>query len=258
MDSPRKVVFFLPVFSGRPVSTLMNLLLLTPDDFVSEDQVRLTGRRFKHIRHVHRATIGDRLRVGVANGLMGEGIITDANANFLTMQVTLTEIPPPALPLTVLLALPRPKMLKRSLQHLTSLGVKTIVLINSYRVEKSFWQSPWLRPEVIEAQCILGLEQARDTVMPTVLLEKRFKPFVEDRLPAMASNKTALVAHPAGANLCPRRLNTSAVIAIGPEGGFIPYEVKKLEEAGFQAIHLGTRILRVETVVTALVSKLYD
>ncbi len=236
----------------------MNLLLLNSDDFVSEHQVRLTGRRFQHIRDVHRATVGDRLRVGVMDGLMGEGIITDADDDFLAMQITLTEVPPPALPLTVLLALPRPKMLKRSLQQLASLGVKTIVLMNSYRVEKSFWQSPWLRSEVIEEQCMLGLEQARDTVMPTVLLEKRFKPFVEDRLPAMVVNKTALVAHPAGTTPCPHHLNIPAVIAIGPEGGFIPYEVEKLEEVGFQAIHLGSRILRVETVVTALVSKLYD
>ena len=174
------------------------------------------------------------------------------------LEVELDTPPPAALPLTVLLALPRPKMLKRSLQHLTALGVKKIILMNSYRVAKSFWQSPWLSPEKVREQLILGLEQARDTVMPEVILEKRFKPFVEDRLPVLVEGKLGLVAHPVGGESCPHQISRPAVLAIGPEGGFIEYEVDKLEQAGFQRIHLGSRILRVETAVTAIVSKLYD
>ena len=130
--------------------------------------------------------------------------------------------------------------------------------MNSYRVEKSFWQSPWLSDEKIHEQLILGLEQCRDTLLPEVIQEKRFKPFVEDHLPAMMEGKKGLVAHPVGGNRCPHQVNDAVVLAIGPEGGFIPYEVEKLEEAGFERVHLGSRILRVETAVTAIVSKLYD
>ena len=61
-----------------------------------------------------------------------------------------------------------------------------------------------------------------------------------------------------GGERCPHLIDDACVLAIGPEGGFIPYEVEKLEEAGFDRIHLGSRILRVETAVTAIVSKLYD
>ena len=236
----------------------MNLLLLTPDDFFDDDHVRLNCRRFRHIQEVHQAKEGDTLRVGLINEQMGTGLITKVNDVLIELKVQLADAPPAKLPLTVLLALPRPKMLKRSLQHLTTLGVERIVLMNSYRVEKSFWQSPWLNEEKIHEQLLLGLEQARDTVLPEIMLEKRFKPFVEDRLPAMVAGKRAMVAHPGSGDVCPRSLAEASVLAIGPEGGFIPYEVEKLQAAGFQVINMGSRILRVETAVTALVSKLYD
>ncbi|PJE78561.1 Ribosomal RNA small subunit methyltransferase E [invertebrate metagenome] len=236
----------------------MNLMLLFPEDFVGENLVQITGRRCRHMLEVQKVLEGDALRVGLENGAVGEGRIISLNCDAIRMSVALTEQPPVPLPLTVLLALPRPKMLKRSLQHLTALGIKKIILVNTYRVEKSFWQSPWLSASSIQEQLILGLEQCRDTIMPEVVLEKRFKPFVEDRLPELMNGKRALVAHPSGKNACPRGINEAAVLAIGPEGGFIPYEVDKLVEVGFEPIHLGPRILRVETAVTALVSKLYD
>lgn len=236
----------------------MNLILLEPQDFFNDQLVTLTGRRLKHILEVHQASVGDELRVGRINGKVGTGVILELTPEAMKLSVTLTEEPPEPLPLTILLALPRPKMLKRSLQHLTALGAKTIVLMNSYRVEKSFWQSPWLSEEKIHEQLVLGLEQARDTILPEVILEKRFKPFVEDRLPATAEGKRGLVAHPVGGSRCPHQIDGACVLAIGPEGGFIPYEVEKLEGAGFERVHLGSRILRVETAVTAIVSKLYD
>ena len=236
----------------------MNLLLLERHHFVDEHLVELDVRQLRHVLGVHQANCGDELRVGLVNANLGRGVITHLSREKARLEVHFDTPPPPPLPLTVLLALPRPKMLKRSLQHLSALGVKTIILLNSYRVEKSFWQSPWLSREKIREQLLLGLEQARDTVMPEVMLEQRFKPFVEDRLPALMTGRRGLVAHPVGGVRCPHQLSEPAVLAIGPEGGFIQYEVDKLEQAGFERIHLGARILRVETAVTALVSKLYD
>ncbi|WP_419533049.1 16S rRNA (uracil(1498)-N(3))-methyltransferase [Endozoicomonas sp.] len=236
----------------------MNLLLLEQQHFIDERHAELDQRQLRHVLEIHQASEGDELRVGLLNGNVGKGVITHLSSEKMHLEVELDTPPPAALPLTVLLALPRPKMLKRSLQHLTALGVKKIILMNSYRVEKSFWQSPWLSPEKVREQLILGLEQARDTIMPEVILEKRFKPFVEDRLPALVEGKLGLVAHPVGGESCPHQISRPAVLAIGPEGGFIEYEVDKLEQSGFQRIHLGSRILRVETAVTAIVSKLYD
>jgi RsmE family RNA methyltransferase len=148
-------------------------------------------------------------------------------------------------------------MLRRVFQTIAAMGVPRLILVNSYRVEKSFWQTPFLEPEAIREQLILGLEQSRDTVLPEVMIEKRFKPFVEDRLPAIADGTLGLVGHPGDYPPCPRAVDTAVTLAIGPEGGWIPYEVELLAKAGLQPVQLGERILRVETAVTALLARLY-
>ena len=235
----------------------MNLLLLEDADFVAADRAVLQGRRLKHLHEVHRAEAGDQLRVGSLGGLMGRGTLLALDEQHAELQVELDQQPPAKLPLTLLLALPRPKMLKRILQTVAAMGVPRLVLLNSYRVEKSFWQTPFLEPDAIREQLVLGLEQARDTVLPEVIIEKRFKPFVEDRLPQIAAGTLGLVGHPGDYPACPRALSEPVTLAIGPEGGWIPYEVDKLHEAGLAPVQLGERILRVETAVTALLARLF-
>lgn len=235
----------------------MNLLLLTPQDCPQANIAHLTGRRLQHVLEVHQAQIGQKLRVGMVNGLMGEAEITHLDKQLLQLDFTLNESPPAKLPLTLVLALPRPKMLKRILQTVATMGVERLVLMNSYRVEKSFWDSPFLQPQAIEEELILGLEQGKDTVLPQVILEKRFKPFVEDRLPELSANSLRLVAHPIAEQSCPRDVQQAVTLAIGCEGGFIPYEVNLLAQQGFMPVELGARILRVETAVTALIARLF-
>lgn len=237
----------------------MNLLLLEPADFIAGDRVRLSGRRLTHMQDVHRVQSGDSLRVGLVGGMMGTGTLTELSDTFAELEVSLSLAPPAKLPLTLLVALPRPKMLKRILQTVATMGVARLIFVNSYRVEKSFWQTPFLTPEAIRHELLLGLEQARDTVLPEVMIEKRFKPFVEDRLPALIANTHNLLAHPGDYPPCPQALahDQAITLAIGPEGGWIEYEVQKLQEAGFSPVSLGARILRVETAVTALIARLY-
>ncbi len=235
----------------------MNLLLLEDADFVAADRVVLSGRRLKHLHEVHGAESGDTLRVGRLGGVMGRGTLLALDQQQAELQVELDQPPPAKLPVTLLLALPRPKMLKRTLQTIAAMGVPRLVLLNSYRVEKSFWQTPFLSEEAIREQLILGLEQARDTVLPEVSIEKRFKPFVEDRLPQLVEGSQGLVGHPGDFPACPRAVEGAVTLAIGPEGGWIPYEVDKLREAGLQPVQLGERILRVETAVPALLARLF-
>lgn len=235
----------------------MNLLLLEEADFIAADRVILRDRRLTHMQEVHRSVVGDSLRVGRIGGLMGSAELLRLEASEAELRVSLDQPPPAKLPLTLLLALPRPKMLRRVLQTVAAMGVPRVVLVNSYRVEKSFWQTPFLEPEAVREQLILGLEQARDSVLPQIIIEKRFKPFVEDRLPALAEATLGLVGHPGNYPPCPRGLNEPVTLAIGPEGGWIPYEIDLLAKAGLQPVQLGDRILRVETAVTALLSRLF-
>lgn len=246
---------------GMRIMRAMNLLLLDPLEWpagTARALLRLTGRRADHIRTVLKAAPGDSVRIGVLDGLTGLARVEDLSAQEVVLDAVLDTPPPPPLPLTLLLALPRPKVLRRVLQAATSLGIKQIHLINSFRVEKSYWQTPFLQPDSIHQQLRLGLEQARDTLLPQVHIHTRFKPFVEDELPALAAGKRCLVAHPLPeSQSCPATLNEQTLLAVGPEGGFIPYEVEKLQQAGFTAVTLGPRILKVETAIPALVARLF-
>jgi len=236
----------------------MNLILLFNDDFVDGSQrVRLKGRRHRHVCDIHRASVGDELCVGLCGGRIGSGRIAALDDKTLEMDVTLSHDAPPALPVTLVLALPRPLMLKRILASVSSMGVKRIILFHSNRVEKSFWKSPALKEESLKEQLILGLEQARDTILPEIQLRPLFKPFVEDELPGIAKDTLALIAHPQAPDLCPLNVKQRVTLAIGPEGGFIPYEIEKLTGLGFRPVRLGERILRVESAVPVLLSKLF-
>ncbi|SER18102.1 RNA methyltransferase, RsmE family [Amphritea atlantica] len=235
----------------------MNLILLFESDYSTTNRAVISDRRFHHIRLFHQPALGQQLRVGLLNGATGSGTVIGLTDQSITLEVELVHQPPAALPLTLLLALPRPKMLKRTLQTITSMGVKQLYLINSYKVDKSYWSTPALQQDNLREQLLLGLEQAGDTVLPEVHLRKRFKPFVEDELPEIARQTRALVAHPYHAVPCPGASDEATTLAIGPEGGFIPYEVEKLQACGFEAIHIGQRILRVENAVPVLLARLF-
>ncbi len=235
----------------------MNLILLFDADFVAPNRVRLDGRRAGHVNTVHRAGVGDTLRVGRLNGGVGTGWVVSANDDRVELEVELDAAPPAPLALTLLLALPRPKSLKKILQAVTAMGVKNIFLLNTWRVERSFWSSPLLSDEALREQLVLGLEQGRDTVLPAITLQPRFKPFVEDVLPALVSGSRALVAHPAAAAACPHRVPGPITLAVGPEGGFIAYEIESLQRLGFEPVSLGERPLRVEHAVPALIGRLF-
>jgi 16S rRNA (uracil1498-N3)-methyltransferase len=235
----------------------MNLVLLEPRDFVDHNSVRLRGRTLKHIREVHRAQPGDELRVGVVNGKMGRGRIEAINANDLEMTVQLEETPPPGLPLRLILALPRPKVLNRTIVAAVSMGIREIDLINAWRVEKAYWKSPRLSEDNLRLQSMLGLEQAGDTILPIIRLHKRFAPFVRDELPSEVAGKLALLAHPGGATGTPRNTKRPVILAIGPEGGFIEREVDTFRDAGFTDVSFGVRILRVETALAFLIGRLF-
>jgi RsmE family RNA methyltransferase len=256
----------------------MNLILLFDSDFLTPTRVLLSGRRFLHIQDVLKAKCGKTLTVGKINGLMGQGTLVSKKADCLELEVKLDRKPPEALPLSLILALPRPPMLKRILFSAAMLGVKSITILNFNRVEKSLWNSSSLKPQAITEQLILGLEQAKDTLMPEVILKKRFKPFVQDELPALIKGRIALVAHPdsrsSGPALgFPQRARNSlrslgmplprspddkpVLLVIGPEGGIIDYEIELLKAAGCRPIDLGPRILRTESVLPYIVGKLF-
>ncbi len=228
----------------------MNVILLTPGDWISEGRVELADHRADHMRRVLGVKQGDKVRVGVLNGELGVGIVTSVNAAGVAMDVALTTSPPPRHDTLLVLALPRPKMLRRVLRTAAEFGVSQVHLIHSYRVEKSYWQSPLLAPDRIEAALLAGLERSGDTLMPEVHLHHRFRPFIEDQLPGLREGRQCLIAHPGHATHL-RDQRGPAVLLIGPEGGFIPFELELAQANGATPVSLGGRILSVDTAVNA-------
>lgn len=235
----------------------MNLVLLLPEDLVAPDRARLTGRRLAHVREVHRAVVGDNLTVGLLGGKMGRGRVLRLDDEALELALTLDQEPPSKLPLTLVVALPRPKVLNRVVAAAASLGVARLVFVNAWKVEKAYWSSPRMAPEHLRQQLILGLEQAKDTVLPELRLARLFRPFVEDELPTLVGQGMGLVAHPGSGQPFPKALAAPITLAMGPEGGWIDAEVASLLRAGLRPLDLGPRILRTETALAALVGRLF-
>lgn len=238
----------------------MNLILLRRDELTAAGagvhRAVLSDRRLAHLREVLRAAVGDSVCVGVEGGAVGRATITALSERAAELELSLDAPPPAALDVVLALALPRPPTLRKVLQQATALGVKRFVLFRAERVEKSYFSSHGLRDAAIAEDLRLGLEQARDTIVPTVeVFPQHFGRFVRERLPEFAAGRSLLVAHPGAPTPCPRAPIGPATLLVGPEGGFVPSELAALEPLA-QAIDLGPRILRVETAVVALLSRL--
>ena len=230
----------------------MNCILLPKNATSITDEQQVT-----HIKKVLKSSVGDKLTIGEMGGKLGKATIAKIHQNEIVLSdIILNKEPPKKLDLTVVLALPRPKVLRRLIMDMTSLGVNRLIIVNSYKTEKSYWQSPLLNR--IDEFVFEGLQQAIDTVPPVIELKKRFKPFVEDEFPALVGN--AVIAHPYASHswksyLDELKCHNKAmpnVLCIGAEGGWIDYEVELLCKHGCEAVSLGERILRTETVVNVL------
>ena len=231
----------------------MNLVLLRQGDWIDADRVLLRDRRAGHIRTVLQAEVGDSLRVGLLGGLCGQGLVEAVEPEGVRLRVALTNPPPPRHRFDIVLALPRPKTLRRILRQCAEFGIANLHLLHSARVEKSFWQSPLLQPAALEEALLAGLERSRDTIAPQVHLHRRFRPFVEDQLPGICAGRPCWLAHMQAPLALAQAPPVPAVVMVGPEGGFVPFEIQLAEAVIARRVSLGARTLSVDTaLVTAL------
>ena len=236
----------------------MNIVLLEPNQITTTDNIWQieNKRQLQHLQQHIQLNCGDTLKVGVRNGQRYLTEVISVSEQQIRIRPIQVEAIPAKLPVHLILALPRPKVLRRIIMDAVTLGVERISLIHSYRVDKSYWQSPFLQQ--LDDYVTLGLEQAGDTIAPEIQLYKRFKPFVEDVLSTFISDqKPAYVAHPYAEQQMPYAIQHSCHLIVGPEGGFIPYEVDLLIKNGCQAMSLGNRILRTETAVSHILGRLF-
>lgn len=234
----------------------MNIVLLEAEQTQSEFWKIESLRQLQHLSQHVQLNAGDTLKVGIRNGQRYLTEVVTISEQHILLRPIQVEAVPAKLPVHLILALPRPKVLRRIIMDAVTLGVQRISLIHSYRVDKSYWQSPFLQQ--LDDYVTLGLEQAGDTIEPEIQLYKRFKPFVEDVLPTFISDqKPAYVAHPYAEQQMPHAIQHSCCLIVGPEGGFIPFEVDLFKKNGCQARRLGNRILRTETAVSHILGRLF-
>ncbi|WP_455597717.1 16S rRNA (uracil(1498)-N(3))-methyltransferase [Acinetobacter pecorum] len=235
----------------------MNIVLLDPRQTQSEIWTISAKRQLEHLQTHLDIQVGDTLKVGIREGKRYLTEIVEISETSVQLKPLQEEAVPEKLPVTLIVALPRPKVLRRLIMDAVTMGVEKIILLHSYRVDKSYWQTPFLQQ--LDHYVELGLEQAGDTLAPEIALYKRFKPFVEDVLPGLISTDCpAFVAHPYAEQPMPFALQHPCSIVIGPEGGFIPYEIDLLIKNGCQAVSLGNRILRTETAIPYILGRLFS
>jgi RsmE family RNA methyltransferase len=237
----------------------VNRILFEPGELQPDGTVAFADRRAAHIRQVLRAGAGRVLQVGMLGGRIGTGCVTEAGDAGVRLAVTLDgDAPSPWVDL--ILAVPRPKALKRLWPQLAALGVGRLVLLRAAGVEREYLATHWLREESYRPLLVEGLMQAGTTRLPEVTLATRFRPFVEDRLDALFPDACRLLAHPeprispADAVSADRR---RLLVAVGPEGGWDEFELGLLEARGFRRFSLGARTLRTDTACVALLGALY-
>lgn len=242
----------------------MNIILLEKQE-IQGSRVLFTDRRAKHLIKVLQVKSGDTVRVGIIDGPKGSGRVVDFCNKYpfqVELDVQFTDELPEKPLIDLLLALPRPIMLRRIFSQAAALGVGAIFITHAQRVEKSFWNATLLNEEEYRPHLLQGLEQAIDTRVPEVFIHERFKPFVEDVLPARIREYShLLIAHPGSSATLKSVIHEKPeriLLAIGPEGGWIDYEMDRFAECGFAAFSLGERILKVDTAVVAIHGRLSE
>ena len=235
---------------------IMNLILLHSNDhWINPSTVLLRDDRFLHLRNVLHVDVGQSVRVGLVGGGIGQGLVTSIDQLAVCLRVQLTALPPPRHRLDLIISLPRPKMLRRILRTVAEFGVANLHLINSARVEKSFWQSPLLSQDKINDALCSGMSRSSDTLLPSIHFHRRFRPFVEDELTALCGDRSCWLADHGASMALSSTPTIPSVVMIGPEGGFVPFEIYLAESVIAQRVHLGNRILSVDTAVTTVLAQ---
>jgi RsmE family RNA methyltransferase len=237
----------------------VNLILLDASALDARGHARLHGDQARHVREVLGATVGQEIRIGVLDGPKGLGRIDRVDADHVELTCTLDDGAPPRPTVDLLLALPRPKVMRRLWAQLAALGVGRIVLTNAARVERNYFDTHVLSAECYRPLLVEGLQQAQDTHVPLVSIHRRFRVLIEDELDGLCPEGRRLVAHPGGdlpSIHGARAGGGQTLLAIGPEGGWDAFELGLLEAHGFTRVSMGARTLRTDTACVALLAAL--
>ena len=232
----------------------MNIILFHPQ----EVELPLPRRdpRATHLLAVLRRRPGDTFDAGVINGPRGKGTLQAIGADALSLSFIWGEPPPPAARLHLLVGLPRPQTARDILRDATALGVAALHFVRAEKGEASYARSTLWHSGQWKECVISGAAQAFCTRLPEVTHGRTLAAACA-ALPADGV-RLALDNYEAAEGLasCPLPGAATAVLALGSERGWSAAERELLRAAGFTFVHLGARVLRVETACIAAVTLL--
>lgn len=240
----------------------MNLLLLSARELDPMREVVLTDRRARHLLDVLHVSKGQVVRAGVLNKTIGRAEVVSVEGQRVRLRLLEQEPIVEQPDRTLLLAIPRPKVLSRCVEHAAALGFTQIVLFRARRVEKSLLSSHKLTGADIERHLILGLEQGGHAQLPRLSIFTKFRPFVEDELDQLVPTPFRFAAHPEAPSTLSAFPESSFgsngrfCLAIGPEGGFVPFEIALLAAHGFILFRADVGALRVESALSYFTGQL--
>lgn len=227
----------------------MNRIIFTQDEMGADGTLHLNDQRAAHIIKILQARLGDVIRVGMVDGLCGTAEIEKISSGSCILRPHLTHEPPAPSPVTLTMALPRPKVARRIISFCASAGIQHVVFFRSWRVEKSYFQSPLLSPESLDRAIREGLSQGGGTRRTKVEIIPLFTTFLDDHFPVLRQGKNCYLAHPGKGLAAEAPAHAESLLCIGPEGGFIEREVRSILEAGCIGISPLPWILRSEDAV---------
>ena len=237
----------------------MNLILVEAGEMGADGRVVVRDGRGEHLRKVLRVAPGQRVRMGVVDGGAGTAEVVAVSADGVVLRCECEGPHPPRPPVDLLLAMPRPKIMKRLWAQLAAMGVGRVLVTNAEKVERMYFDTHVLDPGFIRERLIEGLQQACDTRVPVVTVHRRLKVLVEDEVEGLCPGTCRVAADPSfsrpmGAALAGRG-DRRVLLAVGPEGGWTPYELDLLARHGFGGVGMGARILRADTACIALLAQ---
>jgi len=225
---------------------------------IQDGSATLDGELFRHIVRVLRLTPGDPLTLVDEKEGEHEGVIDRIARDLVTIKIIQSSYEPTLedgrLKITVCQALPKGEKIDLILQKGTELGAHAFWLFGGSRsvarVREDQLSGKLLRWNRIVA------EAARQCGRRTVPAVRWYPTAVEAAAAADQDLRLILWEDERTRHLKETVVGVSspgsAIVSIGPEGGFDPRETDLFVGSGFQSVSLGSRILRTETAAIAI------
>ena len=165
----------------------MNRILFETDE-IANGIATFGGERAAHVMNVLHGEVGQVLKTGEVNGLIGTSVITavsglPSSVSGPEITVTCSHTEQSLQPwIDLILAPPRPRVMKRLIPQLAAMGVGKIFLVGAKKVEKDFWGATLLKEENYRPLLIDGLMQAGTSILPALETRRNFRKFLNEEV----------------------------------------------------------------------------